>query len=416
MKPREIYRVSTTGTLAPFGDLIRDSLIVNETLAAFQEREAQRAGLKLVDIKAGDEVGPGGGLVIFDDIFLSAEALVAFAEEAAAPAVAVLGDSVFANTTAALQGNLVEPHPDGPGEVRLCDLFLIKGGARVEGTSREEVADGLRHGARRVVVDPQEKILELPVLEHHFGQDKLRISLTGRPIIRIRHWMHLLLANQTAIGLRWRAMGRLRLVLWALWAMIRSFSINKYRILGRMNVIGAGCDIHPSAVVEASVIGPGCTIGPHARVRFSTLGQGVIMQPGSQAEFAVIGDRSLVSQGCAVNFSLLYPEAAASHYLVQLCVLGRRATTVGGSFLLDTNFGASVKVMLDGRLHDTGRRFLGTALGHDVRVGSGVWLAAGREIPNGYMVVRSPDDTAMKIPDGHEGVPLIVSGGTIVPW
>jgi NDP-sugar pyrophosphorylase family protein len=212
-------------------------------------------------------------------------------------------------------------------------------------------------------------------------------------------------------------MGRARLLLWALTAMVRSLSLDKYRILGKMNVVGHGCDIHPSAVVEGSVLGPGCFVGPHARVRFSQLGAGVVMQPGSQAEFAVIGDRALVSQNCAVNFSVLYPESAASHYLVQLCVVGRRAVTVGGAFLLDTHFGGSVKVQLDGQIHDTGQRFLGTALGHDVRVGSGVWLPAGREIPNGYVLVRSPDDTPTKIADGlPQGVPLIVSGGKIVPW
>jgi hypothetical protein len=64
----------------------------------------------------------------------------------------------------------------------------------------------------------------------------------------------------------------------------------------------------------------------------------------------------------------------------------------------------------------TGQRFLGSAFGHGVRVGTGTWMSHGRMIPNGYFVVRDPSDVIQKIPgDLPTGEPLSNHSGRLAP-
>jgi len=64
----------------------------------------------------------------------------------------------------------------------------------------------------------------------------------------------------------------------------------------------------------------------------------------------------------------------------------------------------------------TGKRFLGSCIGHHAVIGAGVWLDSGLEIPNGYHLVRDPDQMVRRVPKGlPTGKPLIVRDGTIIP-
>ncbi len=410
----EVRRLESGSMLSPFGEPVRASLVANEALERFQARAIAGAGLTLAE-GFGEGAPPGGALALFDDVLVSREALRAFA--AAAPgqgrAVFALGASLFARSTRAGQGNVREA-VDG-AEVELMDLFWLPPGERPPTGAREEVAAALRAGARRVVIDPKETIWRLPVPPGYFGQDELEIALAARPALRVRHWMHLLRANQLAIGLRWGEQPRWRLVLQGLWAALRAMSLNKHRVLGKLNVIGKGCDIHPTAVVEGSVLGDGCVVGPYARVHFSTLGERAVVQGGAQVQLSTVGSRAMVSQNVFVNFCVLYPGAGAGGNL-QLTILGRGAVTTIGTCILDTHFGPPVKVGLGAELIDSEQPFLGCALGHGAVVGSGVWIPAGREIPSGVKVVRDPAHVGGKLDPEAAGAELLtVRDGRLVP-
>ena len=47
---------------------------------------------------------------------------------------------------------------------------------------------------------------------------------------------------------------------------------------------------------------------------------------------------------------------------------------------------------------DTGMNFPGGCVGHGSIVGPDVWIASGREVPNGAMVVKNPRKIIFKIP------------------
>jgi carbonic anhydrase/acetyltransferase-like protein (isoleucine patch superfamily) len=188
------------------------------------------------------------------------------------------------------------------------------------------------------------------------------------------------------------------------------------RLLRAASRIGEGCEIHPTAVIEGSILEPGVKVGPFAVVRFSRVGEGSWIQDHGKLTLSVLGARSLVSAGSTVNFCLGHEQASFSQILMQLSVLGRRAITTGGGFLMDMRFDGEVRVMHQGRPQGVGSRFLGSAIGHDTMLGTGFWLAPGRSIPNGAVVVRDPDRVVRRIPARVEpGTVLVPRNGALVP-
>jgi hypothetical protein len=116
-----------------------------------------------------------------------------------------------------------------------------------------------------------------------------------------------------------------------------------------------------------------------------------------------------------MRLCVVYPEAMASQIMMQACLLGRRTLTVPGSYSIDLNLDRDIRVVLDGVLHSTGTRFLGSAFGHDCRIGTGIWLASGRTIPSGTVLVRDPAQVIHRVPQAPGEGPLVNVDGTLRP-
>ena len=269
--------------------------------------------------------------------------------------------------------------------------------------------------AREVVVDPDEKVIEFqPPGQYFEGHDQVIISLPKNPVMTVHHWVHILWANQTAAASGLRNGSGWRTVLKVLWAFLRCMSFNHWRLLSKLNSIGRGCDIHPTAVVEGSSLGDGVTVGPHARILFSHVAKGATIMAGAHVEASTLGERSLVAQQTFLRMCVLYPQATAGQILMQQCVLGRQVVTVPGAYSIDLNLENDIRVPLDGKLHSTGTRFIGSCFGHGARMGTGHWLASGRMIPNESFVVHHPGGVITQIPkDLPPRTPLFNDGGKL---
>ncbi|MEQ1504830.1 MAG: hypothetical protein ABMB14_21525, partial [Myxococcota bacterium] len=239
------------------------------------------------------------------------------------------------------------------------------------------------------------------------------IGLPRHPVLTVHHWAHLLWANTAAMSMGVRRVPGWRGALRLLWAVIRARSINRWKVLARLSTVGRGCDIHPTAVVEASTLGDNVTVGPYARVLFSTIGDGANVLSGAEVEACTIGAGATVGQRCGLRLCVIYPEAMASQSQMQACILGRRTVTVLGSYSIDLNFDREIRVPLDGMLQSTGTRFLGSAYGHDCRIGTGVWLASGRSVPNGTVWIRDPRQVAARIGEPTPGSPVVLANGAL---
>ena len=396
----------------PFGDTPGKLSILHRSLREWQDEAFRLAGLEQV----GACTPPC--LVVPDTLFCSGEVLADFVKGAdGSDAVLVLAPSVFGEQTTPVQ----------PYVHKVEEGWCFE---KVRFVSED--ASLAWRDAKRVVVDPEEDPLEIPVPKHLVGKAVVQVPRAKRPVLTVHHWVHLLWANQAASSMVlatvpwWRGLPRL------IWAVIRAIKIsilgptipairgrgrwlNHWHVLGALNTVGKNCDIHPSAVVEGSRLGDNVTVGAHARVLLSDVGDGAHIMAGAQVETSVVGHQALVCQASGIRSCLLMPEAVASQAWLQLSVLGRRAITTVGSLTMDLNFERPIRVPLDGSMHEVGREVLGAAFGHDVRVGTGVWVAPGRMIPNGVTVVRDPNQVLLGLPDNPKPGSYTIRRGSLVP-
>ncbi len=386
-----VYVEPTGRRIAPFGDAPGEVPIANRPLAVWQAEMLADAGLVRVDAP----VPPC--LIVPDTLFATGEVLRRLVAGAGGRnAVLGLATSRFGEGTAHVQ----------PG------VHAVDGGWRFDAV---RFVSGGDEAPVVVFVDPDEQLFTLKLPKVFGGDGETAIALPRHPVITLHHWVHILWANQAAGSLEVRRVPRWRGVLRVLWAVIRARSLNRWRVLGKLNTIGRGCDIHPTAIIEGSTLGDNVTVGPLARVLFSRVGDGANILHGAHVEASTIGPGASVAQLSGVRLCVLYADAFSGQTLVQASVLGRGVVTTQASYAIDLNFDRNIRVPLDGALHDAGTRFLGSAFGHGARIGTGVWLASGRAIPNGAFVMRDPRGVIAHVPESAGEAPLINVEGRLRP-
>ncbi|HIH74288.1 MAG TPA: NTP transferase domain-containing protein [Methanosarcina sp.] len=136
-------------------------------------------------------------------------------------------------------------------------------------------------------------------------------------------------------------------------------------------VIGKGSLIRSGAYIEGPVvIGENCDIGPNCFIRPST----------------AIGNRVRIGNAVEVKNTIVMEGTHIGHLsYVGDSVIGRRCNFGAGTKIANLRHdGKNIKVMLKGRIIDSGRRKLGVIMGDDVHTGIntsiniGVTMAKGR--------------------------------------
>ena len=325
----------------------------------------------------------------------------------------VVGPGVFVNAAAARA--LADVAPAG-GRLRL----RAPGWARLAGGPAERDLDVSIVPAGRALADRGRLVVvELDADEQSFsiaeGPEALNVPAPRLVAGLVESWADVLWLNLFGMAARVRALSRARGVALVLGAAVRARSLNPWRIAGRLVEYGKGCDVHPSAVVEASVLGAGVRIGPGAVVRGSVLGDGAEVEELALLVGSVIGKRARVQRQAMTKFCVL-GNGASNGGIIQLSLLADGASIRGGSYLMDRKLDGGIVsvVRADGTVAPSGP-LLGGALGPGASIGSGVWLAPGRAVPPGVIVTRSAQDVLVRVP--HDSAPGVyaVEGGTAVP-
>lgn len=220
-----VVLVRSGSVISPFGYPAGDAPLQDSTLAQFQLDALQACGLP----SPTDEPGDGPTLYLNDDLLIGRRLLEDFVERArAAPsgrAVLELEPSVFTREYAPLQRV-----PTGDGGGPLLPLWWS-----AEGGAPPTAMDDPAYEPVRLSV--QERVTRIPVPSHWFGMDVLEIPLTGRPALRIRHWMHLLFANRVAASERWLREPAWKRGLRIAWALVRSVVPTPARVLRNLSSI-----------------------------------------------------------------------------------------------------------------------------------------------------------------------------------
>jgi UDP-N-acetylglucosamine diphosphorylase / glucose-1-phosphate thymidylyltransferase / UDP-N-acetylgalactosamine diphosphorylase / glucosamine-1-phosphate N-acetyltransferase / galactosamine-1-phosphate N-acetyltransferase len=159
--------------------------------------------------------------------------------------------------------------------------------------------------------------------------------------------------------------------------------------------IGEGCTIDPSAVIAGPAkIGRNCSIGAGVIIDNCTIGDNVSIDAGCMLY------QSTVANNCFLPFrAALYLTAVMENVIIaqntclQMCVIGRNSFVGAGNTFTDFNLVAQKPIRAtdrDGKLREVGQIVLGSGVGHNCRIGSGMIVMPGRMIESDVVLIASP--------------------------
>lgn len=289
-------------------------------------------------------------------------------------------------------------------------LVALQPGGRA---SLERVADCVF-----VDVEVDERLVEFPLPPGQFEADVLELPLTESIVLPCGHWAQLLWANLLGLGpFLYRTLGGRNVVEMGarlVRALARARSTDPARVMATYVRLGEQCRIHPTAVVESSWLADGVEVGANAVVRGCILGEGASVEALAIVEGSVVAAQATVQRQAMVKYSVLGRRSHAAGDM-QLGVLDREAALKKTAALLDQAIGGAVRVSAWGRLVRAPLGLAGVGVGRGSVVGANVFVAAGRTIPPGVVVVPAPEGVLRRIPAELPEGTYAIRDGTLVP-
>lgn len=221
----------------------------------------------------------------------------------------------------------------------------------------------------------------------------------ARSVMSIESWVHVYFAS-TIFSLFARASRFDRYVrrhnfysLKLLWKAV----LEQRQLLSTHEVVkvGKGTTIHPTAVITGPAsIGDNCTIGPGVLIDNCTIGDNVTIDDGCVLMM------SSIANGCFLPFraslyltSVMENTIIAQNTCLQMCAIGRNSFVGAGNTFTDFNLVEQKPIRavnLHGDLAEVGQVVLGSAIGHNCRIGSGMVMFPGRMIESDVVLVAGP--------------------------
>lgn len=227
----------------------------------------------------------------------------------------------------------------------------------------------------------------------------LTYQLATKAFLSIEHWLHLLHANVTfgifAIGARFeqKLERDISMNLKMLWRGM----LERKQVLtsSQMVKVGKNCGIDPTAVIQGpALIGDNVTIGAGTVIGNCIIGNNVNISQGCQLMLSVVGDGTFLPFRAAIFETVLMEDCmVAQNTCLQMCVVGRGSFIGAANTFTDFNLvpGKNIRAHFAGRLEDTGMPVVGGAVGHNVRIGSGMIIFPARMIESDVVLVASPE-------------------------
>ena len=379
------YCLDTGTLLAPFGDPVGDCPLQRQSLREAQEAALSAQGLALVESPPEGE----DYLLFTDRCWFTPEALGRFLREAEAPARVRVEDPTF----------LAVALPVGERDPGLFELALLPAGAP---PSFEGLPDFVLDLDIAVRSAPEEH----PALSHAMPES---LPFTDAGLAQIEHWSELLRANWLAMSCTVaREMRRFQRLPWwtrawkLLGLLLRTRTLNPWRLAAALSQRGVDCKVHPTAVVEASVLGDGVEVGPFCVIRGSVLGDGVRIEEHAIVNASVLGPGARIGRRGTANLCLYFPGAfTGAGNGFQASVFGRDCFVAWSVTVMDLSFGKPIRVNHRGQRCSTGSWFLGAAVGHRARLGAHVALGYGSEVPNDAFLVGPGEGILRHWEDGE---------------
>lgn len=223
--------------------------------------------------------------------------------------------------------------------------------------------------------------------------------LTERTCVSVDSWVHIYFAN-VILGVFSRGrrfekrvtehnLDALRLLFRAILEQKQVLSCSKVVQVGDHTVID------PSAVIIGpTTIGHHCFIGPGVVIDNCVIGDHVNIAQGCQLMLSVVGNNCFLPFRAALFMSVLMDYAiVAQNTCIQMGVVGRNSFVGAGTTFTDFNLlPAPLRALgASGELEDTGQPVLGSCVGHNTRLGSGLVVMPARVIESDVVLFASAD-------------------------
>lgn len=158
--------------------------------------------------------------------------------------------------------------------------------------------------------------------------------------------------------------------------------------------IGEGCAIDPSAVITGPAkIGNHCSIGAGVVIDNCTIGDNVSIDAGCVLYQSTVGNNCFLPFRAALYLtSVMENVIIAQNTCLQMCAIGRNSFVGAGNTFTDFNLIAQKPIKAanrDGVLQEVGQIVLGSGIGHNCRVGSGMIIMPGRMIESDVVLIAS---------------------------
>jgi carbonic anhydrase/acetyltransferase-like protein (isoleucine patch superfamily) len=158
-------------------------------------------------------------------------------------------------------------------------------------------------------------------------------------------------------------------------------------------LIGENCVIDPSAVIHGpTTIGNNVTIGAGAVVENCIIGDNVNISQGCQLMLSVVGDGAFLPFRASLFMTTLMENSmVAQNTCLQMCVVGRNTFIGAGTTFTDFNLLPKRLSALDGNgeLAMIKQDVLGSCVGHNCRISSGVIVHPARVIESDVVIIAS---------------------------
>jgi hypothetical protein len=369
------YRKKTNGRLFSFGDDIRQVPVCGKELQYRQAEAVASVSGSLKEVASEDEITDREYFIFDDDLFFTGE----FVRKAVLEVKKDRTSAQFGLSKNRFNERYVLPHTASDAE-NLRFKFHYRN-ADYPGSRFYEIEQQL--------ID-DEFYIPNQIVEggsYYVGRCDCFISRIASPF-------HLLQVN-LAFNLIRTIRPQRSYPKWLVDKMAPPGSRLYNRALKHMNRIGKNCNIHPTAVIEASVIEDNVTIGAYTVVRFSHIGRGCVLSDQVAVINCVLGEKNYIANSNFLGFNLLFDNVFLIHGPYQFSVFGNHSAAfavINCDIRLDQQ---SIKIPTDAGVLDSGQKLLGIAYGHYSKTGGGNIIAAGRIVPNHHRI-NPPDNIIMK--------------------
>jgi len=158
-------------------------------------------------------------------------------------------------------------------------------------------------------------------------------------------------------------------------------------------VIGKNCVIDPHAIIHGpTTIGNNVTINAGAVIENCIIGNNVNISQDVQLMLSVVGDGTFLPFRASLFMTTVMENSMiAQNTCLQMCVVGRNTFIGAGSTFTDYNLVPTPIRALDGdgNLSLSNRPVIGSAVGHNCRIGSGMIVYPARTIESDVVLAAS---------------------------